>query len=252
MSLYAGDEDTAEYTYTRYEMNEAARILDSAQNSLLGLPQVYEEQGLDTFEAIESLESFEATADDKSSFKRRASPYGYIHNLAISIEANFHVPIIGSQNYFGRIYFLEGNDKKIDYRDEQIAEKRYSDEKRSPKDFYTSGYDVSKINSTEGLNLVKAAGAVVNLKSGNLLPSKGGRLYLKVKAPGTTEMNMTIDVVVSGRNVQCYYVSGNQKYAFNSLTINAEKTFLSGTSILNGILSIEFNQNGRFSYSVKP
>ena len=234
---------------TRRQEDELAKVLSQSEE-LLGYEQFWEDEK--SFDELKMLSSAKSIAQDKNTFKRRLSPYTSIHSLAMSIETNFPVPFVGSQNYFGKIYLLTNNANKIDYRDEQIAHRRYKEELKNPKDFYTQSYQVSSINSKAGLNLINAAGAVVNLKSANFSPLKGGRLTLKVKAPKTDEMIITMDVVVSGRSVQNYVVVGTQKYPFTSFTINADKSFISGTSILNGILSVEFNQNGRFSYSIKP
>ncbi len=233
---------------TRRQEDDLAKIFEDSQKFF----SFEEYNEVEANEEFLILNSTKAIVQDKNSFKRRASPYTSIHTLAMNIETNFPVPFVGSQNYFGRIYLISNDANKIDYRDEQVAHRRYKEELKNPKDFYTQGYEVSILNSKAGLNLVNSAGAVVNLKSGNFSPLKGGRLYLKVKAPQTNEMKITMDVVVNGKSVQNYVVVGTQKYPFTSFSINADKTFLAGTSILNGILSVEFNQNGRFSYSVKP
>jgi hypothetical protein len=243
LNLFAKDPEI-----TRRQEDDQAKNFERNYNRV-GLQHFWEDESVEDYKIPSSTK---VVAEDKNSFKRRASPYTSIHTLAMSIETNFPVPFIGSQNYFGKIYLLTNDVTKIDYRDEQIAHKYYKEELKKPKDFYTQGYKVSSINSKSGLDLVNAAGAVVNLKSGNFSPVKGGRLYLKVKAPKTEEMNITMEVVVNDRSVQNYVVVGTQKYPFTSFTINADKSFISGTSILNGILSVEFNQNGRFSYSIKP
>jgi hypothetical protein len=110
----------------------------------------------------------------KKDFKRRPlTASGFV--LALNIETNFEVPLIGSDLYWGRIYLKNGDDKNIAYRDDLLAEKYYAREKADPKTFYNADYSVANINSANGLSLVKAAGAEVNVKSadGNFTTKAG-------------------------------------------------------------------------------
>lgn len=178
----------------------------------------------------------------KNEFKRRPTNLGL---LAISIESNFSVPVIGNGNYFGRIYMRPG-ETKIRYRDELIADDHYKDEKAKPNNPYFSTYNVSDINSANGLSLVKAAGANVSIKSdGKFSSSTGGRVYLKVKAPGEDATSYTIDVTVVGGKVQNFIHHQGKRIAFDSLKINADKNFLGSTTILAGIKNIQFSNKGK-------
>jgi hypothetical protein len=185
----------------------------------------------------------------KKEFKRRHStPRGSI--LAINIETNFTVPVIGRDEYFGRIYLKPG-DPKIRFRDELLAERNYDEEKRDPDHPFYTPYLVSEINEPDGLSLVKSTGAEVNIKSnGSFNTNTGGRIFLKVKAPGESSANYVIDVEIKEGKIQNYIIHNGKKIPFDSLKINADKNFLGITTILSGIKNITFSQNGKITLTV--
>lgn len=187
----------------------------------------------------------------KKDFKRRPlTTSGF--NLALSIETNFEVPFIGKDPYWGRIYFKNGDDKNIAYRDDLLAEENYSKEKVDPNKFLYANYSVANINSAKGLSLVKAAGAEVNVKSadGKFTTKTGGRLTIKVKAPGESSISLTVDVVNTGGKVSKFLIIGNKKVSFDSFKINAEKNVFGSTSILSGIETIQFFSGGKVAHTI--
>ncbi len=187
----------------------------------------------------------------KKDFKRRPlTTSGFV--LALNIETNFEVPLIGSDVYWGRIYLKNGDDKNIAYRDDLLAEKNYDREKADPKRFTYSNYSVANINSAQGLSLAKAAGAEVNVKStdGNFTTKAGGRLTIKVKAPGENSTTLIIDVVNSGGKISKFLIVGNSRVSFDSFKINAEKNIFGSTSILSGVETIEFFSGGKVTHTI--
>ena len=185
----------------------------------------------------------------KEQFKRRPVNKPKYHSL-INIEANFSAPFIGKNKYFGRIYAVDGQPGIVKYRDEIIAQKRYGEESADPSVFYFSEYKVSDINSPAGMSIIKQAGAEVTLKSTNFSTTKGGRIFLKVKGPGDSPQNLVIDIKITPSGIQNYLVTNGQSIPFDSMKINAENSFIAGTSILNGIQNIEFSQNGNIKHTV--
>lgn len=197
----------------------------------------------DVVEMVEALD-----AGIKEDFKKRKPPYATYKPL-INITSNFTVPIVGSDHYFGNIYLVKGQPGVVKYRDELIADRRYSEEK-SDNSFYTSEYKVSDINSPGGLVLIKKAGAEVSLSSGNFTTTTGGSLKLKVKGPGDKAKFLQIDVVITNGVAKNYLVIGGVKHPFDTMNITAEKDFFGGRSILSGIESVQFSSNGQVSKSI--
>ena len=188
----------------------------------------------------------------KKDFKRRPMNIkGF--NLALNIESNFEAPLIGKDPYWGRIYFKDGDDKNIAYRDDLIAEEHYKEELKAPGKFNYSTYKVSDINSAKGLSLVKAAGAEVNVKStdGKFSTKTGGRLTIKVKAPSENPYNLSMDVVKAGNKVSKFLLIAGKRIPFDSFKINASKNFLGVTTILSGIDTIQFYSGGKVVHSIK-
>lgn len=188
----------------------------------------------------------------KKDFKRRPMNIkGF--NLALNIESNFEAPLIGQDPYWGRIYFKDGDDKNIAYRDDLIAEEHYKEELKAPGVFNYSTYKVSDINSAKGLSLVKAAGAEVNVKSadGKFSTKTGGRLTIKVKAPSENPYNLSMDVVRAGNKVSKFLLIAGKRIPFDSFKINASKNFLGVTTILSGIDTIQFYAGGKVVHSIK-
>lgn len=186
----------------------------------------------------------------KRDFKRRPLNVKGFH-LALSIETNFEAPIIGKDIYWGRIYLKDGDSQNIGYRDDLVAEKNYSRELKNPGRFNYSTYKVSDINSSSGLSLVEAAGAVVNVKSVGkaFSTSRGGRLAIKVKAPSEKARTVVIDVVRENGKISNYLIVNNKRLTFDTLKINASKNFLGVRTILSGVDSIKFYSNGKVIHS---
>ena len=174
-------------------------------------------------------------------------------NLVLNIESNFEAPLIGKDPYWGRIYFKDGDEKIIAYRDDLIAEHHYHDELKAPEKFSYSTYKMADINSTNGLFLVKAGGAEVNVKStnGKFSTNTGGRLTIRVKAPGKNPQDLLLDVVKSGNKVSKFLIVSSQSIPFDSFKINASKNFLGVTTILSGIDTIQFYSGGKVVHSIK-
>lgn len=200
----------------------------------------------DSWEALD-WKSFNS---DKDLFKRRKAPYKD-YKLVINIETNFSVPLIGVGKYFGRIY-LTPSTTEVNYRDELIANRHYKAESKKPADFYTARYLVSEIIDPSGLTLIKQAGAEVAIQSQNFSNSKGGRLKLKVKAPNQNAILLVIDVEILGNLITNYVVVDGTRYPFDSFKINAKKSLVLGTSILNGIGDVEFTHDGSTTYTIRP
>lgn len=185
----------------------------------------------------------------KRDFKRR--PIGSAYKLALNIETNFQAPLIGNDIYWGRIYIRDGDNSKVYYRDDIITEKHYNEEHSNSDKVYLTNYPVSDINSAAGLTLVKAAGAEVNVKAvGKFSNATGGRLNIKVKAPGENSMMVSIDVVNNKGKISNFLIVNNKRIPFDSFKINASKNFLGITSILNGIDSIQFTSGGKVIHTI--
>jgi hypothetical protein len=200
----------------------------------------------------EDLKSFSVINESiKANFKKRAvTTPGYL--LALNVETNFEAPLIGKDIYWGRIYFKESAPDKIMYRDDLIAHDNYNKEKENPALFYFTNYKVGDINSPQGLSLIKAAGAEVNVKShGAPFSTKtGGRLAIKVKAPKEKAITMYVDVVRKGNQIQKFLLVNNKSIPFDSFKINASKTLITGTSILNGIDNVQFTSYGKVVHTI--
>lgn len=185
----------------------------------------------------------------KREFKRR--PIGLPLRLALNIETNFEAPLVGKDIYWGRIYLKDGNADQVFYRDDLLAEDNYNNEVKFPNKVSNSSYKVKDINSAAGLSLIKAAGAEVNVKAvGKFSTATGGRLNIKVKAPGENSMMVTIDVVNTKGKISNFLIVNNKRIPFDSFKINASKNFFGITSILNGIDSIQFTSGGKVIHTI--
>lgn len=187
----------------------------------------------------------------KRDFKRRAMNINGFH-LALAIETNFHAPLIGKDTYWGRIYLKDGDTQNIGYRDDVIAEKNFARESKNPGSFNYSTYKVSDINSSKGLALIEAAGAEVNVKSIGtpFSTSRGGRLSIKVKAPGEKARTIVVDFARNGSQIRKHLIVNNKRIAFDSFQINASKNFLGITTILSGVDSIKFYSGGKVVHTI--
>ena len=185
----------------------------------------------------------------KRDFKRR--PMGLPLRLALSIETNFEAPIIGDDIYWGRIYIKDSDPNNIFYRDDLLAEDNYKNEQAHPNLVSNAVYPVNKINSAQGLSLIKAAGAEVNVKAiGKFSTATGGRLFVKVKPPGSAAISVVIDVVSTKGKIQNFLVVNNKRIPFDSFKINASKNFLGVTTILSGIDNIQFSSGGKVIHTI--
>lgn len=189
------------------------------------------------------------TSEVRNDYKKRPTTNpGY--RLALAFDTNFKVPVVGTDKYFGRIYFTN-NKEEIQYRDELITERRLKEERERPTVFYYTAYKASDINSPKGLTLVKAAGAEVTLKStGTFSTDRGGRLNLRVKIPMQNPVTYVIDIVVQNGNVQKFIMDGNQRVPFDSFKINAENGMFGGPSILSGIDNIQIIRGGKVTHTI--
>jgi hypothetical protein len=197
-------------------------------------------------EVVEMVEALGAGI--KADFKKRKPPISTYKPL-IKITSNFTVPLVGSDNYFGNIYLVKGKPGIVKYRDELIADRRYSEEKQD-NSFYTSEYKVSEINSPAGLVLIKKAGAEVRLTSTNFSTTTGGSLKLNVKGPGDKIKSLQLEIVITNGVAKNYLIVGGTKHPFDTMNITAEKSFFGGRSILSGIESVQFTSNGQLSKSI--
>jgi hypothetical protein len=187
----------------------------------------------------------------KREFKRRPINVNGLQ-LALNIETNFEAPLIGNDIYWGRIFFKDYDESNIAYRDDLIAESKYNREKQNPGTVNYSNYKVAEINSANGLYLVKAAGAEVNVKAvaANFSTKAGGRLSIRVKAPKEPPVLITIDVERTPKGINKFLIVNNKRLPFDSFKINASKNVITGTSILNGIDNIQFFSQGNLTHTI--
>jgi hypothetical protein len=188
----------------------------------------------------------------KTEFKQRPIVLAG-HQQVLSFETNFKVPVFGKDLYWGRIFLNDRNPSTISYRDELLAEKHFSEEIQNPLSIWTSGYELSEINSPRGLSLIKVPGSEVNIRSveAPFTTSNGGRLKLKVKAPRTQEMDLLIDVKRSLNSISRTLLINGTEIPFDSFKVNARSGIL-GVSILNGVQEIQFFKEGRRVHVIRP
>lgn len=200
----------------------------------------------------ENLHSLTNISDSlKNNFKKRpVTTPGFL--LALNVETNFEAPLIGKDQYWGRIYFKESAPDRIMYRDDLIANDNYNKEKVNPALFYFTNYKIADINSPAGLSLIKAAGAEVNVKShgASFTTTTGGRLAIRVKAPKEKPITMYVDVVRKGKQIQKFLLVNGKSIPFDSFKINASKNLITGTSILNGIDNVQFMSFGKVVHTI--
>ncbi|GEM_PF-4817534 len=180
---------------------------------------------------------------DKDSFKRRTYS-GY--DMLVKINTNFTAPVVGNGKYFGYIYTVPGNSSTVKYRDEITADDHYKQEINDPSSQYMSSYKVNDFRAANGLELINAAGAYVRLKSSDFTMANGGTLKLSFKIP--LQKSGSVDIVVKKVNgkLKTHVKNAQGKLVpFDSLNLNAKKTFVTGTSILNGVSNIQFVSGGR-------
>lgn len=199
----------------------------SAEASAFELPEAFEQLG-------------NVTAQERRDFIRRhATPAGG-WSLALNIETNFKVPFVGSQNYFGRIYFKKGH-AQIRYRDELLADDHYRDESANPRFYNTSGYSYSRMNNPRGYSVATG----VRLIGRSLDSNNGGGLTIQVDPPGSAPMNIPMDVQVVNNRAVLSVLAGNRRVVFNQIKINATRG-----SILRGVENVQFFQNGRLVHTL--
>ncbi len=201
-----------------------------------------------SYEEMESIlaESFD---QDKPSFKKRTYS-GY--NMLVRINTNFKAPVVGKDQYFGYIYTVPGNNSIVKYRDEITAEDSYKEEVNSPSSQYMSSYKVSDFKSASGLELIKAAGAYVRLKSKDFSMTNGGTLNLSFKIPLQKSGSVDIIVKKEGGKLKTFVKNSAGKLVkFDTLNLNAKKSVLTGTAILNGVRDIQFVSGGSVVHTYK-
>lgn len=195
-----------------------------------------------TMEQLEEVVNM-SMDQDKPSFKKRAYT-GY--DMLVKINTNFKAPVVGKDTYFGYIYTVPGNNSIVKYRDEITANDHYKSEINDPSSQYMSSYKVSDFKAANGLELINAGGAYVRLKSKDFNMSSGGTLSLSFKIP--LQKSGSVDIIVKKVNGKLKTHVKNaqgQLVQFDSLNLNAKKTMITGTSILNGVRNIEFISGGK-------
>jgi len=192
-------------------------------------------------------EEWEAAIDkaadiDKATFKKRLYPD---YKLLVDIDTNFKAPVVGKGTYFGYIYIVPGNNTIVKYRDEITAEDSYKDEVNDPSSQYMSAYSVKDFRAKNGLELINAAGAYVRLKSTDFTMKAGGTLTLSFKIPlqKSGQVNIIVKKINGALKTHVKNAAG-KVVPFDSLKLNAKKTMITGTSILNGVKSIQFISGG--------
>jgi hypothetical protein len=158
------------------------------------------------------------------------------------IETNFKIPLVGSVPYFGRIYFKKG-DPNIRYRDEMIARRHYRDEAGNPKFYNTSQFNVAEMNKREGDDIATG----VKIFGQNLNTNTGGRMVLSVKPPGSSRMNVPVDVAVVNNRMATSILFKGKKIAFDTLKIN-----MNHQSVLRGLQNVQFFAKGRLVATLNP
>jgi hypothetical protein len=190
-----------------------------------------------SYEQLEEVLNM-STTTDKPTFKRRTYS-GY--NMLVKINTNFKAPVVGKDTYFGYIYTVPGNTTTVKYRDEITAEDNYKSEINNPSSQYMSSYNVSDFRAANGLELINAAGAYVRLKSKDFTMANGGTLNLSFKIP--LQKAGAVDIIVKKESGQLRTYVKNSRGSlvrFDSLSLNAKRAVITGTSILNGVRNIEF------------
>lgn len=190
-----------------------------------------------SYEQLEEVLNASMT-QDKSTFKRRTYS-GY--NMLVKINTNFKAPVVGNDTYFGYIYTVPGNNTIVKYRDEITADDNYKEEVNNPSSQYMSSYKVSDFRAANGLELINAGGAYVRLKSNDFTMANGGTLKLSFKIPLQKSGSVDIIVKKEGGSLRTYVKNSAGKLVrFDSLNLNAKKSFVTGTSILSGVRNIQF------------
>lgn len=197
--------------------------------------------GLPLYDLPQEIQDVQAvTAAEKRAFLARTMYPAGGWTMGLRIETNFRVPLVGSQNYFGKIFFKKG-DSSIRYRDEILAREHYRDESAKPSFYNTASFSVANMNRPQGSEV----GTGVRLIGRNFNTNTGGRLTISVKPPGGTRMNVPLDVqVVNGRAVTSINV-GNRRVVFDTLKINSN----SG-GILSGLDNVQLISNGRVVHTI--
>lgn len=194
-----------------------------------------------SYEQLEEIVNTSMTQDKRSFKKRLYSDY----DMLVKINTNFQAPVVGKDTYFGYIYTVPGNSSIVKYRDEITADDHYKEEINNPSTQYMSSYKVSDFRAANGLELINAGGAYVRLKSSDFTMTNGGTLKLSFKIP--LQKAGTVDIIVKkeGGSLRTYVKNSASKLVrFDSLNLNAKKSFVTGTSILNGVRNIEFMSGG--------
>lgn len=140
--------------------------------------------------------------------------------VPLKIESNFRVPLVGSQNYFGRIYFRRG-ENFIQYRDEQIARRNYDRERRDPSTFMASRYTTAEINARGGYELAPG----VRLIGQQFNTTTGGALTISVNG-----LRVNFQVTVNGNRAIPAAIVNGRRVTFDTMRINSAPRELSVAS----------------------
>ncbi len=209
--------------------------------SAFATEELCEIPGMTEYELPSELETVHAIskAEKREFLARSATPAGG-WTLGLNIVTNFKIPLFGSQNYFGRIYFKKG-DATVRYRDEMLAREHYSSESQNPRFYNTNPLTVARMNRPDGYEVSTG----VRLYGRNFNTNTGGRLTIAVKPPGGRRLNVPVDMtVLNGRPITAIQV-GTQRLVFDTIRINAQDG-----SILSGLDSIQLLSNGRLVHTI--
>ncbi len=203
--------------------------------------QTCEIAGLSMYDLPSELQEIHAiTSAERRAFLARTMIPAGGWSMGLRIETNFQVPFVGSQNYFGKIFFKKG-DANIRYRDEMLAREHYRDEVANPNHYNTVGYSVANMNRPQGSDVATG----VKLYGRNFNTNTGGRLTISVKPPGGRRLDVPVDVqVVNNRAVTSMSVAG-RRIVFDTLKINSN----SG-GILSGLDNVQLFSQGRVVYTL--
>lgn len=181
-------------------------------------------------ENVENLRNISAQ-ERRQFMARESTPAGW--TLGLRIESNFKIPLVGSQNYFGRIFFKRG-ENHIKYRDEQIARKHYDDERRGG--FFTSRYNLAEINSRNGSSVAPG----VRITGQNLNSNRGGRLTI-----AANRLQVPIDITVNGNRAIPSITVNGQRIVFDTMKINARRG-----GIIAGVSNVQLLSRGRVVHTI--
>ena len=163
----------------------------------------------------------------------------------LNITTNFYLPY-SSVQYFARLYYFPKNVEEVEFRDEQIAENHFDQEKKLKSPINYIAYESAQFKPPTGLDLVVAPGTLVNLTSeGNFSLKKGGYLTLYVKVPLQGPMRIRVLVENGSHRIRTsMFNQAGEKIIFDQIQIDA-KTLFGRANIMRGISNITFLKAGK-------